>query len=97
MDGAKVLAQETANGIAGRDVTGEVIRSVAAMTRRQPESVTAETRFHQDLDFDSTNVLELLMRLEADLDIEFDPDTFGAGAFETVGSLSAHVRQVLGD
>ncbi|MFI1734559.1 acyl carrier protein [Streptomyces acidicola] len=97
MDGAKVLAEETANGAGGRDVTGEVIRSVAAMTRRGPEGITGATRFHQDLDFDSTNVLELLMCLEADLDIEFDPDTFGAGAFETVDSLSAYVRQVLGD
>ncbi|MFC7986858.1 acyl carrier protein [Streptomyces sp. NPDC057336] len=96
MDGAKVLAEETPEQAAGRDVTREVIRSVAAMTRRPPEGITEGTRFHQDLDFDSTNVLELLMRLEADLDIEFDPDTFGAGAFETVGSLSAHVRQICG-
>ncbi|MFH9575370.1 acyl carrier protein [Streptomyces sp. NPDC017230] len=97
MDGAKVLAEETSDRAADRDITREVIRSVAAMTRRQPESITGGTRFHQDLDFDSTNVLELLMRLEADFDIEFDPDTFGAGSFETVDSLSARVRQVLGD
>ncbi|KUN00457.1 hypothetical protein AQI95_34750 [Streptomyces yokosukanensis] len=96
MDGAKVLSETTPDATAGRDITREVIRSVAAMTRRRPEDITGATRFHQDLDFDSTNVLELLMRLEADLDIEFDPDTFGTSAFETVDSLAAHVRTVFG-
>ncbi|KJY42750.1 hypothetical protein VR41_06385 [Streptomyces sp. NRRL B-1568] len=97
MDCAKVLTDATTDAsAAGRDLTGEVIRSVAAMTRRQPAEITGGTRFHQDLDFDSTNVLELLMRLEADLGIEFDPDTFGSSAFETVDGLAAHVRTMLG-
>ncbi len=78
-----------------RDITAEVITSVAAMIKKAPDTVTGGTRFHQDLDFDSTNVLELLMRLEADFDIEFDPDTFGTTAFETVDSLAAFVRRTL--
>lgn len=84
-------AQTTAE----RDITADVIGSVAAMTRQVPESITGRTRFHQDLDFDSTDVLELLMRLEAEFDLEFDPDTFGAQAFETVDSLADHVRGIL--
>ncbi|WP_331742604.1 acyl carrier protein (plasmid) [Streptomyces sp. NBC_00868] len=79
-----------------RDITADVIASVAAMIRQAPDTITGRTRLHQDLDFDSTNVLELLMRLEADFDIEFDPDTFGTTAFETVDSLAAYVRQTLG-
>lgn len=80
---------------ADRDVTDEVIRSVAAVINRPAESIAGDTRFYQDLDFDSTSILELLMRLEADLDIEFDPDSFGPSAFETVGSLAAYVRTAL--
>ncbi|MFE2877615.1 acyl carrier protein [Streptomyces roseus] len=83
---------------AARDITtitADVIGSVAAMTRQAPDTITGRTRFHQDLDFDSTDVLELLMRLEAEFDMEFDPDTFGTQAFETVDSLADHVRRML--
>ncbi|MEU3771927.1 phosphopantetheine-binding protein [Streptomyces sp. NPDC032472] len=78
-----------------RDLTADVIASVAAIAKQAPDTITGRTRFHQDLDFDSTNVLELLMRIEADLDIEFDPDTFGTTAFETVDSLVGFVRRTL--
>jgi len=78
----------------GRDVLAEVIRTVAAMVRLDPAVISAGTRFFQDLDFDSTNVLELLMHIEDDLGVEFDPDTFGTTGFETVGGLADHVRQI---
>lgn len=92
-----VKAPEGSGGTVRDDLTTSLARSVAAMVKRPPEEISGSTRFHQDLDFDSTDVLELLMRLEADFDIEFDPDSFEAGVFETVDSLAAHVRGILGD
>ncbi|WDO09731.1 acyl carrier protein [Streptomyces murinus] len=99
MDAAQGLpdgATSPATGrAAGRDITADVIRSVAAMAKLSPQEISGGTRFRQDLDFDSTNILELLMRLEVEFDIEFDPDTFGTGTFETVDGLSAYVRESL--
>ncbi|MFI1357767.1 acyl carrier protein [Streptomyces sp. NPDC020898] len=78
-----------------RDIAAEVTGSLARMLGRAPETFSPTTRLVQDLDFDSTNVLELLMRVEADLGVEFDPDTFGPSAFETVDSLVGYVRRHL--
>jgi acyl carrier protein len=64
-----------------------VINSIAAMVGRPAGSLSLDTRLVQDLDFDSTSFMELLLRLEGDLNIEFDPDSFGPSGFETVTSL----------
>ncbi|MEW2624647.1 acyl carrier protein [Streptomyces sp. NPDC048106] len=96
MDAAQGLPDGATGSAAGRDITADVIRSVAAMAKLSPQEITGRTRFRQDLDFDSTNILELLMRLETEFDIEFDPDTFGTGTFETVDGLSSYVRETLG-
>jgi acyl carrier protein len=61
------------------------------MLTREPESITPEMRFFEDLDFDSTSVLELLMQLETDLGVEFDAETLEPADFETVRSLVSYV------
>ncbi|SDC50051.1 acyl carrier protein [Streptomyces prasinopilosus] len=76
-------------------MTAEVTGTLARMVGREPDSLPPSTRLVQDLDFDSTSVLELLMAVEAELGIEFDPDTFGPGSFETVESVVAYVRRHL--
>ncbi|MET8583553.1 phosphopantetheine-binding protein [Streptomyces collinus] len=78
-----------------QDVADAVIESLAEMLKRSPETLLPDTRLVQDLDFDSTSFLELLLRLEEALDTEFDPDTFGAGGFETVASLVGYVSEQL--
>jgi acyl carrier protein len=75
------------------DLTGTVIRSLAGMTNRDPATITPEMRFFEDLAFDSTNVLELLMQLETDLDVEFDPDTLEPADFATISALVSYVAQ----
>ncbi|WP_093171126.1 acyl carrier protein [Sinosporangium album] len=77
------------------DVIGVVIATLAEMQSRGPESISAEMRFFEDLSFDSTSVLELLMRLENELDVEFDPETLEPSDFETVRSLALYVEEQL--
>ncbi|MHA5049077.1 acyl carrier protein [Streptomyces sp. SD15] len=78
-----------------RDITAEVIGTVAAMVQRAPAELSPETRLFDDLYFDSTNVLELLMQLETELGVEFDPETLEPSDFEKVGSLVDYVRRAL--
>lgn len=80
-------------GTAGEQLTSTVIESVARMVSRDPGSVSQDTRFLDDLNFDSTMVLELLMNLETDLDTEFDPETLEPSDFDTVGTLIAYVAR----
>ncbi|MFF8726185.1 acyl carrier protein [Streptomyces sp. NPDC015171] len=78
-----------------RDITAEVIATVAGMVQRDPAELSPETRFFDDLYFDSTNVLELLMQLETDLGVEFDPELLEPSDFEKVGGLVDYVRRVI--
>ncbi|AOT57683.1 MULTISPECIES: acyl carrier protein [Streptomyces] len=86
----------TDGATAHRDIAAEVIASLAAMVGRDASELSEETRLFDDLYFDSTSVLELLMRLEEDLGVEFDPETLQPADFEKVGSLVAYVRREAG-
>jgi acyl carrier protein len=70
-----------------------VIHSLAQMLNQDPVAITTSTRFFEDLSFDSTSVLELLMQLETDLGIEFDVETLEPADFDTVGALIAYVAK----
>jgi acyl carrier protein len=77
----------------GTDVTRAVVGALAQMLSRDPESITPQDRLFEDLGFDSTSVLELLMQLETELDMEFDAETLEPTDFETVSSLAAYVTK----
>jgi acyl carrier protein len=78
-------------------VAQDLIRSIAEMLNRDPASITRETRFFDDMGFDSTSILVLLMQIENKLGFEFDPDTLEPEDLETVGSLVGFVsRQIEG-
>lgn len=83
------MPQDTAS----TDLHRTVVRSLAQMLSRDADSITAQTRFFEDLSFDSTSVLELLMQLETDLGVEFDAETLEPADFETVGALVAYVAK----
>ncbi|MFD3538315.1 acyl carrier protein [Streptomyces sp. NPDC058662] len=83
----------TDGAIGHRDITVEVIASLAAMVGRDASELSEETRLFDDLYFDSTSVLELLMKLEEDLGVEFDPETLQPADFEKVAGLVAYVRR----
>lgn len=76
----------------GRDEIAEIAtRLIAEMTARPAASLSDETRVFLDLGMTSINVLELLMRLEDELDIEFDSDSLEYAHLETIGSLTAFI------
>ncbi|RIV40320.1 acyl carrier protein [Micromonospora radicis] len=76
---------------AAGDITNVVVGALGQMLSRDPASISTQLRLFEDLSFDSTSVLELLIQLEAELDVEFDTDTLEPTDFETVGALVAYV------
>jgi acyl carrier protein len=75
-----------------RDAVVSVIGAAAARTRQQAfAGVTEATRLKDELGLDSATILELLMEIERDLDVEFEPETLEQRHFETVGSLTDYV------
>lgn len=79
------------------DTTGEVIRILARILERDPAAITAESRLFDDLAFDSTGVLELLMHLEDHFGVEFDPFLIEPRDFETIGTVTEFVNKQLAD
>jgi acyl carrier protein len=76
------------------DATEEaIVRALSRVLGRELPGVTAQTRLFEDLNLDSTSVLELLMAIEEDLDVEFDPDGLRQHHFQSVGALSGYVRE----
>jgi acyl carrier protein len=86
-----------ASAMDGHAVAEDVIGTLATMLNREPGSISPGTRFFDDLGFDSTSILVLLMQLENDLGVEFDPETLEPEDLETIGSLVEFVtRQLTG-
>ncbi|QBI52623.1 phosphopantetheine-binding protein [Streptomonospora litoralis] len=69
-------------------VAGRIIDALAQVLKQDPASLTAGTRLFDDLGLDSTTVLELLMRLEEELEVEFDTEGLEQHHFETVDTLT---------
>lgn len=69
-----------------------VIRALAEVLRRDLSDVGPQTRLFEDLNLDSTSVLELLMAIEEELGVEFDADDLEQSHFATVESLTRYVR-----
>ena len=67
--------------------------ALADVLKRDPVSITETTRLFDDLGLDSTSVLELLMRLEDEIGVEFDTDTLEQRHFESVATLADYVAE----
>jgi len=80
--------------VTSADVQTAIVRALSRVLSRELPDVTADTRLFEDLDLDSTSVLEMLMAIEEDIQVEFDPDGLEQKHFATVGSLSAYVLSV---
>jgi acyl carrier protein len=68
-----------------------VVGTLSELIRRDVGALSADKRIVDDLGLDSTNILELLMKLEDEFGVEFDPDTFEPRHFETIGTLTEYV------
>lgn len=72
-----------------RQALGEVLkRDVSG----EPEDV----RLFEDLQLDSTAVLELLMALEDTVGFEVDPEELDMNDFRTIGTLADYIGAALG-
>ncbi|TDD11073.1 acyl carrier protein [Nonomuraea deserti] len=72
-------------------VSNTIAGELAAILNREVTGISDSTSLFDELGLDSTTVLELLMRLEDTLMIEFDTDTLEQHHFETVGTLADYV------
>ncbi|WFE28738.1 phosphopantetheine-binding protein [Solwaraspora sp. WMMD791] len=77
--------------VATSDITTVVVGALGQMLSRSASEIGPHMRLFEDLSFDSTSVLELLIQLEAELGVEFDTDTLEPTDFETVGALITYV------
>ncbi|MEI5035449.1 phosphopantetheine-binding protein [Streptomyces sp. S1A(2023)] len=67
----------------------EALRSsIGAVTGRQDVDLTEDTRLFDDLDLDSTSMLELLVEIEEALQVQVDPDELEVVDLQTVGTLT---------
>jgi acyl carrier protein len=68
-----------------------ITAALSEVLQRDLHDLTEDTRLFEDLNLDSTTILELLMALEDVLGILVDPDTLEPGDFTTVGALADYV------
>jgi len=73
------------------DTLTSITVALSEVLQRDLDDVAEDTRLFEDLNLDSTTVIELLMALEDVLGILVDPDTLEPEHFTTVGALADYV------
>lgn len=76
-------------------IVKEIVTTLSAVLEQDINDVTEQTRLAEDLALDSMSVLQLLLRLEDDLDIEIDMDELTPEVLQTVGALTDHVADAV--
>lgn len=77
------------------EIIAVIERSVTEVRKEEVSGITEDTRLLQDLNLDSTAILELLMSLEDNLSIEIDAQSLSMEDFATVGTLATYLTTVL--
>jgi acyl carrier protein len=77
------------------EIVAAVERSIAEVLRQDLVSLSESARLFEDLNLDSTALLELLMAVEDHLSIEIDTSTMNIDDFATVGSLADHLVEAM--
>lgn len=78
------------------EIVSGVEASLAEVLKRDTAGLPEETRLFEDLQLDSTSILELLMSLEDGLGIEVDAESLDMEDFRTIGTLADYLTTVLG-
>ncbi|MDI9495533.1 MAG: acyl carrier protein [Bacillota bacterium] len=65
---------------------------VAEKVGLEPEDITPETSFADDLDADSITLFELIMAIEDEFDIEVDDESIEK--IETVGDIVKYLEEI---
>ncbi len=78
------------------DIIERIKASITEVLKRDVSGSAEDTRLVEDLQMDSTTVLELLMALEDSLGLEVDPENLQMDDFRTIGTLADYVGLELG-
>lgn len=65
--------------------------SLSEVLNRDVPELQEDARLFDDLDLDSTSVIELLMSLEDSVGLQIDPEDLGPEVFRTVASLTDYI------
>lgn len=78
------------------DILEKIELSLTEVLKRDVSGSAEDTRLVEDLQMDSTSVLELLMALEDNLGFEVDPESLKMDDFRTIGTLANYVGAACG-
>jgi len=78
------------------DIITKIEDALSEVLMRTISGLPEDTRLFEDLQLDSTAVLELLMALEDNIGFEVDPDNLDMADFKTLGTLADYVSAALG-
>ncbi len=76
-------------------IVERITEALGEVLKRDVTGATEDTRLIEDLQMDSTSVLELLMAVEDTLGFEVDPENLQMDDFKTVGTLADHISTAL--
>jgi acyl carrier protein len=76
-------------------IVEKITDALSEVLKRDVSDATEDTRLMEDLQMDSTTVLELLMAVEDTLGFEVDPENLQMDDFKTVGTLADHIGAAL--
>jgi acyl carrier protein len=74
------------------EIVSHLQAALSAVLGREVTDLRPDLRLFEDLDLDSTSVIDLLMSLEDTIGLEIDPDELGPEVFETVASLTDYIE-----
>jgi acyl carrier protein len=77
------------------DISAKIEDALSEVLMREVRGLPEDTRLFEDLQLDSTAILELLMALEDNLGFEVDPDNLDMADFKTIGTLTDYVTNSL--
>jgi acyl carrier protein len=77
------------------DIIAKIEAALSEVLMRDISGLSEGTRLFEDLQLDSTAVLELLMALEDNIGFEVDPDNLDMADFKTLGTLADYVSVAL--
>ncbi len=75
------------------DVVESISVALSEVLQRELGVLSEDTRLFEDLNLDSTTVIEMLMALEDVLELEVDPDSLAPEYFASVGTLTDFILQ----